>query len=294
MTFPIDTNKNFLYRLSIVLPTILNRPVWLYKKLFNSLLYYSNLGVEVCIFFNTSIDEKNAEAFHILSALTPNFVISEVTLPIDHSLLNACKLATKPYIWQIGDDDIPNISQSDVISFLTSGDPQVEFIYMKRLPTFFSHMRCKSLVANRVCNDRAFVFPISIFSFTSLLGRELCFGSFICKRSLLVSEYWRPYMSSMHAYGLSVIHALYHSANSKSFKFAFLFSPGYISESVPKTWVNRAFRIHFYNIPLGMLMLLYNCPKLFTSILRILLINLTITFKLGCRLAINYFLSPLK
>lgn len=295
MPFPIHADKSSLNLLSIVLPTILNRPVWLYKKLFHSLLHYSTLGVEVCIFFNTPINDSNAEAFHILSALTTNFVISDVTLSIDYSLLNACKLSTKPYIWQIGDDDIPNINQSNAISYLLSADTQVDFIYMKSLPTLFSHMRSRSLLVTGVCNHRAFVFPISIFSFFNLLGRELCFGSFICNSSLLISEYWRPYMSSMHAYGLSVIHALYHSVRHRSFKFAFLCPSGLSTESsVPKTWSNRAFGIHFYHIPLGLLVLFYNCPKLFPSIFCILWLNLILTFKLGCRLAMKFFLSLLK
>lgn len=245
-------------------------------------------------FFNTPINDTNAEAFHILSALTTNFAISDITLPIDYSLLNACKLSTKPYIWQIGDDDIPNINQSNTISYLLSADAQVDFIYMKSLPTLFSYMRSQRLLMKGVCDDRAFVFPISIFSFFNLLGRELCFGSFICKSSLLISEYWCPYISSMHAYGLSVIHGLDHSITHRSFKFAFLCPSGLSTESVPKTWSKRAFVIHFYHIPLALLVLFYNCPKLFPNIFRILWLNLIITFKLGCRLAMSYFLSLLK
>jgi hypothetical protein len=240
--------------LSIVIPTTGDRVV--NASIINMFQDLKNVyGVEICIHFN-GLTKKQIEVNNLFT-IADKYSNSVIREPIDISMHKAFILSTKNYVWQMGDDDHPNLNCFELI---------INLLSKKKYDLLLGKLSGKNNVKgiNSLLSE---LFPrwnlqLRSIQFAYLLfWRSLPYGSFIVRRQILDNYGWKEFQGTSHSYG----GALWVGLSELSYlqcKILRINKNIFLSVDIPKTWQNDASKIYNNEIPLFFKLIGKNILKL--------------------------------
>ena len=266
--------------LSVVLPTTLQRSPSAYSEIIPRLREIKEYGGEVCIFINGFGLNPDHNLFSSFQYASTCVEISKEFLSIDESMMNAARLATRDFVLQIGDDDIPQIKALQIaLTAMQSGNLDIYVSgccfaanrrYLERIDKEQGFFTFEIEASNQAVHSIS-CRPETLFN---LFHNKMPYGYFIVKRDRISNvSHWRRFRRTSHAYAGAFWVSLLKS--SRPCCKAACSTIGLVKTlNEAKTWQHYSNHIYLWQIPLFYILITMSSGKNLSTCARFAILSI--------------------